>query len=76
MQQQKQLGSVWLKIFKEVDRQQEQNIAEGRNSIYSGGNDLNGDCSQNYVVNENQFVEFSKDIWTNIINIVNNNDKE
>jgi len=64
-QQCKKLGSVWNEIFKEVDKQNQQT------QIYTGGNDLHGATNQNYVVHTNQVIEFSKEIWNKIIQLVN-----
>lgn len=64
-QQCKKLGSIWSEIFKEVDKQNEQT------QIYSGGNDLHGPTNQNYVVHTNQVIEFSKEIWNKIVQLVN-----
>ena len=70
-QQVKQIGSIWSKIFAEVDKQQEQNLAEGKETIYSGGNDLKGNTRNNYVVTIGKVVEFSQEIWANIVKLVN-----
>ena len=70
-QQVKQIGSIWSKIFAEVDKQQDQNLAEGKSAIYSGGNDLKGSANENYKVFAGQAVEFSKEIWANIVKLVN-----
>lgn len=70
-QQVKQIGSIWSKIFAEVDKQQEQNLAEGKSAIYSGGKDLKGSVNENYKVFVGQAVEFSKEIWANIVKLVN-----
>ena len=65
------LGSVWTKIFEQVDEQQKKNIDEGKSKIYSGGNDLSGSSSSNYVVQVDQVVTFSREIWDSIVKLVN-----
>lgn len=64
-QQCKKLGSVWSEIFKEVDKQNQQT------KIYYGGNNLSGPTNKNYVVHTNQVIEFSKEIWAKIVQLVN-----
>ncbi|MBR2430567.1 hypothetical protein IKB17_03775 [bacterium] len=67
----KLLNSVWTQIFEQVDLQQEENLNAGKAGIYTGGNDLNGPSSKNYVVMLNQAIEFSQNIWSEIVNLVN-----
>lgn len=57
--------SVWTKIFEQVDEQQK------KGDIYEGSNDAFSDSPPNYVVHENQKIEFSADIWENIVKLVN-----
>ncbi|MCM1009789.1 MAG: hypothetical protein NC390_02780 [Fusobacterium sp.] len=64
-QQCRKLGSVWNEIFKEVDKQNQQT------QIYAGGNNLHGQTNKNYVVHTNQVIEFSKEIWAKIVQLVN-----
>lgn len=65
------LGSVWTKIFEQVNKQQEENINAGKAKIYNKGNNLAGKTSENYVVYENQAVSFSKAVWDEIVRLVN-----
>lgn len=66
-EQKKQLGgSVWSEIMKQVAAQNQQT------KIYDGGSDLYGKTNENFVVRKNQEIEFSTEIWGNIVNLVNN----
>lgn len=58
-------GSIWAKIFEQVEAQNQ------LGQIYQGGSDLKGPTNKNFVVNPNQEIEFSKDIWDNIVQLVN-----
>ena len=57
--------SVWTQIFEQVKAQNEQS------KIYDGGSDAWGDFHKNFVVGVNQSIEFSKEIWANIVKLVN-----
>ena len=57
--------SIWTQIFEQVKAQNEQS------KIYDGGSDAWGDFHKNFVVGVNQSIEFSKEIWANIVKLVN-----
>ena len=59
--------SVWTQIFEQVEAQNN----EGQ--IYRGGNDLKGPTNKNFIVDPDQVIKFSKDIWNKIVDIVNDN---
>lgn len=57
--------SVWTKIFEQVEAQNQQG------KIYDGGSDAFGKTSENFVVHKGQIIEFSENIWNNIVKLVN-----
>lgn len=63
-------GKTWKSIFQKVDEQQQKNIEEGKDKVYTGGNNWNGSGTGNYVVQVNQAVSFSKEIWADIVSLV------
>ena len=58
-------GSIWTKIFQQVETQNKQG------QIYKGGSDLKGPTNKNFIVHPDQVIEFSKEIWNNIVQLVN-----
>lgn len=65
----KKLNSVWGKIFNLVET--ENNKRENGNKIYSGGSDLKGPSSKNFVMTIGQAVDLSN-IWEQIKTLVQN----
>ena len=63
-------GKTWKSIFQKVDEQQQKNIEEEKGKVYTGGNTWNGSGTGNYVVQVNQAVSFSKEIWADIVDLV------
>ncbi len=63
-------GKTWKSIFQKVDEQQQKNIEDGKGKVYTGGNTWNGSGTGNYVVQVNQAVSFSKEIWADIVGLV------
>ena len=58
-------GSIWTQILEQVSMQNEQG------KIYDGGNDVKGATNKNFVVHSGQVIEFSRQIWNNIVQLVN-----
>lgn len=58
-------GSIWNCIMQQVKVENEQNKQLGKQTIYSGGNDMYGDGHKNFVVDEG-IVKFSQTLWDNI----------
>lgn len=65
----KKLNSVWGKIFGLIE--EENGKRDGSNKIYSGGSDLKGPASKNFVMAIGQKVDLSG-IWDQIKSIVAN----
>lgn len=57
--------SIWTKIFEQVKAQDQQS------NIYEGGSDAWGSPKENFKVYKDQTIEFSKEIWANIVKLVN-----
>lgn len=57
--------SVWTQIFEQVKAQDQQS------NIYEGGSDAWGSPKENFKVYKDQTIEFSKEIWANIVKLVN-----
>lgn len=57
--------SVWTQIFEQVKAQDQQS------NIYEGGSDAWGNHNENFIVYKDQVIEFSKEIWANIVKLVN-----
>ena len=66
-------ASDWNSIFNEVKNQQTQanNGVDGVKTLYSGGENLSGPANSNFVVHKNAVLEFTQQVWTNILNIIN-----
>ena len=66
-------ASDWSSIFNEVKNQQAQanNGDDGVKTLYSGGENLSGPANSNFVVHKNAVLEFTQQVWTNILNIIN-----
>lgn len=68
----KQMGvSVWAEVMAKAQEQNNENKANNLNTIYSGGDDVNGEINSNFIIHENQEISFSQKIWNEIIAIVN-----
>lgn len=65
----KKLNSVWGKIFNLVEA--ENNTRQNGNKIYSGGSDIKGPTSKNFVMTIGQAVDLSN-IWEQIKTLVQN----
>ena len=57
-------NSIWQKVLEQVKVENEQNKQLGKQTIYSGGNDMYGDGHKNFVVDEG-IVKFSQTLWDN-----------
>ncbi len=57
--------SIWTKVMEQVKTQNEQNKAEGKQALYYGSSNIQGDGHKNFVVQEG-IMSLSKTIWENI----------
>ena len=64
----KQLGSIWTQIINEFDGE---NNGQ-KNMTVTNNRGKNADKSTNYFVYTNAVIEFSKECWQRIVNLVNN----
>lgn len=70
-------ASVWNKILDLVDAQNQENKANGKKALYSGGKTRKpADWKHNYKVFANQVLNFSESTWNNIRSIVGLDAKE
>lgn len=70
-------ASVWNKILDLVDAQNQENKANGKKALYSGGKTRKpADWKHNYKVFANQVLNFSESTWNNIRFIVGLDAKE
>lgn len=58
-------GSIWTQITAQIAEQNKQG------KIYDGGDDLSGASNKNFVVHAGDEIQFSKNIWNNIVQIIN-----
>ena len=63
-QQCKELGSIWSQIINEFDNPNNMQISNNNNEIPNKSN--------NYTVYKGAIIEFSKDCWQKIVNLINN----
>lgn len=59
----KKLGSIWNQIINEFDNPE--------NMVISNNNNVIANKSNNYLVHKGAIVEFSKNTWNKIVNIIN-----
>ncbi len=59
----KKLGSIWLEIIKEFDNSDNMKV--------QNNNNVNPNSNNNYMVHQNAVVQFSKECWNKIVNLVN-----
>lgn len=68
-------SGAWNSIFKLVNDQQTKatNGDEGYEFLYdkNSGDDLNGPSNKNYVVHKGSTLNFAKDIWEKILDVIN-----
>ncbi|MGN1154412.1 MAG: hypothetical protein ACI4S3_10325 [Candidatus Gastranaerophilaceae bacterium] len=62
-------ASIWSQVLEQVTIENEQNKKEGKELIYTKGNDMNGDGHSNFVIFEG-VIKFSQKLWDNICRIV------
>ena len=61
-------ASVWNQIIQEVQTQNNQNVQSGKASFYSGGSDIKGAASKNFVV-KSGVMELTQEAWNNICSL-------
>lgn len=62
-------GSIWAGIMSEVSAQNTQNLQQGKEAIFTGGTNLNGDYHKNFVVKEG-ITKLAQNVWNKIISLV------